>query len=93
MGGAVCSGRKWLTEGRGQDQLLLVGEVVALGNLSPLGRPAFAWLLPMLSPGSDWGVGLERTVFRLGFAPLQEERFWVPEESNALGGVNGNRGL
>lgn len=89
MGGAVCSGRKWLTEGRWQDRLLLVGGVVALGNISPPCGPVVAWHLPLLSQGND-GIGLERT--HVGTRPTARRGVWVHGES-ALGGVNGNRGL
>lgn len=78
-------------EGRWQDRLLLVGGVVALGNLSPPCGPVVAWPLPLLSLGSD-GIGLERTRVPFGTRPIARRGIWVHEQS-ALGGVNGNRGL
>lgn len=91
LGGAVCSGRKWLMEGRGQDRLLLVLGVVALGNLSPHRGPVVAWPLPCLFHWAVTALDWKERLFLLGTRPIGR-RIWVHEES-ALGGVDGNRSL
>lgn len=91
LGRGCLFGQEMAHGGEGQDRLLLVLGVVALGNLSPHRGPVVAWSLPLLFHWAVTALDWKERLFLLGTRPIGR-RIWVHEES-ALGGVDGNRSL